>query len=268
MQPLPPITNIATIDDVINAIEGIIDWSLANESRLGYFAALYKRITIAIKQNLPRFQDPERMERLDVTFASRYFAALNAWFWPAQYAPLTQAWRVAFQAAALPDPIIIQHLLAGVNAHIDLDLGIAAAEVSPGAQLPSLESDFTLVNQVLAAQVAGVLDEIDELSPVLAELYDVFAKLETNIIDVMLDFTRKEAWSFATELAPLGPSQQQPVIAKRDGIVADLGAKIITPPALFEHILGAIALLETRNVVKIITTLNEQANAVAAKGAA
>ncbi len=62
--PLPPIGDVTTI---------------ANQSRLGYFAALYKRITIAIRtavaQNL--FQNGPRMQLFDVTFASRYFAALN-----------------------------------------------------------------------------------------------------------------------------------------------------------------------------------------------
>ena len=263
MQPLPPILNIRTIDDVIAAIEGIIQWSITNESRLGYFGALYKRITVSIKKNLPNFQKPPRMEQLDVTFASRYFAALNAWFWPAQFPPLSPAWRVAFQAAALPGPIIVQHLLAGVNAHIDLDLGIAAESVAPGAQLPDLEHDFNLVNQVLANEVAGVLDEIDELSPVLAEIYKAFKNVETGIIDRMLDFTRMEAWGFATELAPLNPQQQATAIARRDAIAAGLGTLIITPPALFEHLIQVIALLETRDVVKIIETLNEQANRVA-----
>ena len=263
MQPLPPIANIRTIDDVLAAIEGIITWSIANESRLGYFGALYKRITLAIKQNLPNFQDPPRMERLDVVFASRYFAALNAWFWPAQNAPLSQAWRVAFQGAALPHPIIVQHLLAGVNAHIDLDLGIAAETVSPGAQLPTLQSDFNLVNKVLAAEVGGVLDEIDELSPVLAEIYDVFSKFETGAIDRILDFTRDEAWGFATELAPLDAAQQATAIVKRDAFVAGVGAQILTPPSVIAHLVDAIALLEKRNVVTIIETLNAQANRVA-----
>lgn len=264
MQPLPPITGVATIADVIHAIERIIAWSIANQSRLGYFGALYKRITIAIQQNLPKFQDPPRMERLDVTFAGRYFAALNAWFWPAQFPPLTHSWRVAFQAAALPAPIIVQHLLAGVNAHIDLDLGIAAATVSPGAELPSLQSDFNRVNQVLASEVAGVLSEIDELSPVLGELYDVFSKFETDVIDRMLDVTRAEAWGFATTLAPLNAQQQGAAIANRDVFVAGVGADIITPPALFERVIDTIALLESRDVVKNIEVLNAQANRVAA----
>ena len=47
--PLPPIAPVTHIEEVIAAIQDIIEWSKANASRLGYFAALYKRITIAIK---------------------------------------------------------------------------------------------------------------------------------------------------------------------------------------------------------------------------
>jgi hypothetical protein len=234
---------------------------VANESRLGYFGTLYKRITVSIKKNLPNFQDPARMERLDVTFASRYFAALNAWFWPAQFPPLGHAWRVAFQAAALPQPILVQHMLAGVNAHIDLDLGIAAAEVSPGTALTALESDFTLVNKVLAQEVAGVLDEIDELSPTLAAIYDLFASLETRVVDDVLDVSRAAAWSFATELALLDRGAWPASIARRDAEVAEAGTRILAPPETVARLLEAVALLETRDVVRIIETLDIQAEA-------
>lgn len=262
MPPLPPITGVATIGDVIDAIESIVAWSLAQPSRLGYFAALYKRITLAIKDNLPKFDDPARMERLDVVFATRYFDALNAWFHPDGHAPLSAAWRVAFTAAALPKPIIVQHLLAGVNAHIDLDLGVAAATVSPGSELPSLESDFNLVNKVLASEVGAVLDEIDSLSPLMAAVYDAFSGLETDIIDHALDFTRAEAWSFASELALLSPGpRQEEAIARRDVEVAHLGTLIVTPPSFIAHLLEPVALLETRDIVKIISTLNAQADA-------
>jgi len=85
--PLPPILPVASIDQVIDAIQGIVDWSIANESRLGYFAALYKRITIAIRNGIcdHLFDNGPRMERFDVIFASRFFAALNGYFHPAQF---------------------------------------------------------------------------------------------------------------------------------------------------------------------------------------
>jgi Family of unknown function (DUF5995) len=77
----------------------------------------------------------------------------------------SHSWLVAFNGASLPDPIIVQQMIAGVNAHIDLDLGIAAEEIAPGVKLPSLKNDFNTVNAVLASQVNGVLDEIDDSRP-------------------------------------------------------------------------------------------------------
>jgi len=42
------------------------------------------------------------MERFDVTFASRYFAALNGHFHPGQFPSPTHSWLVAFNGALLP----------------------------------------------------------------------------------------------------------------------------------------------------------------------
>ena len=47
-------------------------------------------------------------------------------------------------------PVILQHLLLGINAHINLDLGIAAVETSPGNQLAPLKNDFDMINKLLA----------------------------------------------------------------------------------------------------------------------
>ena len=75
-QPIPP---AQTIDAVIDSIDAIVDWSITAKSRLGYFAALYKRITAAVRVALKQgaFEDAARMERFDVAFANRYFDALQ-----------------------------------------------------------------------------------------------------------------------------------------------------------------------------------------------
>ena len=52
---------------------------------------------------------------------------------------IAQCWSVAFHAAHRRPPIIFQHLLLGMNAHINLDLGIACAEVAPGPAIDDLE---------------------------------------------------------------------------------------------------------------------------------
>lgn len=261
-EPLPPIAPVSTIDHVVDAIQGIIAWSIANESRLGYFAALYKRITLAVKQGIADhvFDDGPRMERLDVTFASRYFAALNAYFHPASGGnSLSHCWRVAFDGALLPEPIIVQQMIAGVNAHIDLDLGIAAEEVAPGHQLPSLHHDFNLINAVLSSQVATVVTEIDSLSPVLAAIYKVMMSYELDIISDGLVVTRDAAWLFAKNLSLLPQFARGGLITIHDLEVAKLGSLILHPP-IFGDLIAVIGAAESRDVVKNIETLDAVAN--------
>jgi hypothetical protein len=258
----PPIPAVTNIDQVISTIQGIIDWSIAAESRLGYFAALYKRITIAIKQGIAnhQFDDGPRMERFDVTFASRYFAAFNAYFYPGEYPAISHCWRVAFDGAQLPAPIIVQHMIAGVNAHIDLDLGIAAETVAPGKQLDSLHHDFNTVNAVLSSQVSTVVTEIDSLSPVLADIYTVLMQNELDLISDGLVITRDAAWVFAKELA-VEPSIVHPTtIMIHDLKVAALGNLILHPPKLIADAIAVIAAGESRDIVKNIETLDAVAN--------
>ena len=132
MPPPPtPIPTVTTLDEVVEAIGSIIDWSISASSRLGYFAALYKRITIAVGVALDQvaFEDGPRMERFDVAFSVRYFDALNGYFHPGQFPKPTRSWQVTLDAAHRSEPTIVQHMLAGVNAHIALDLGIVAQTI-------------------------------------------------------------------------------------------------------------------------------------------
>jgi Family of unknown function (DUF5995) len=108
---------------------------------------------------------------------------------------------VTFDAASKPEPIILQHMLAGVNTHIDLDLGIAAQIVAPRGNLAALHNDFNTVNAVLASQVTGVVDDLDELSPALAAIYWVLTSNEIFLIDEAVKALRDSAWRFAMILA-------------------------------------------------------------------
>jgi hypothetical protein len=256
--PFPILTPAADVDDVVARIDAIVAWSIDNQSRLGYFAALYKRITRAIGQAIAsgRFQDGPRMERFDATFANRYFAALNGYFAPAQFPAPSHCWRVAFDAAQLPGPIIVQHMLLGVNAHIDLDLGITTWDIAPPGPLAALQADFDTVNAVLAEQVKAVLDEIDAISPVLADLYGIFQKDEIDVIDDGLVVFRDDAWNFATLLS-LTPGLLDPLtITARDLEVAAFGSVILSPPRVLAGFVTGIAAQESRDVVHNIRVLD------------
>jgi Family of unknown function (DUF5995) len=263
--PLAPIPPVTTLDGVVAAIGSIIDWSIGASSRLGYFAALYKRITIAVRTALEQgaFEDGPRMERLDVTFASRYFDALNGYFHPGNYPKPTRSWRVTFDAASRPEPIIVQHMLAGVNVHIALDLGIAAQTIVPPVQLPKLKDDFNRINAVLASQVNGIVADIDELSPALADLYAALADNEILLINEAVGTFRDSAWRFAAILA-LEPSfVRPPTIWARDFQVAQQAEVIYHPPGLvglIQSIVEAIAARESRDIVHNIKVLDQIAS--------
>ena len=70
-----------SLDEVVAPLEQIIEDSAARADRLGYFAALYNRVTEQVRDGIARgeFADNARMAQLDVTFANRYIAAYDAW---------------------------------------------------------------------------------------------------------------------------------------------------------------------------------------------
>ena len=263
--PLAPIPPVTKIDEVVDAIQSIVDWSISASSRLGYFAALYKRITIAVRTALDEgaFENAARMERFDVAFASRYFDALNGYFHPDQFPHPTRSWRVTFDGSHRPEPIIVQHMLVGVNAHIDLDLGIVAHTISPGGQLASLRADFNTINAVLASQINDVVLRLNEISPALAELYAVLEENEIFLINEAVKTYRDSAWRFATILA-LQPAFARPLtIWARDRKVAEQGELIYDPPGLtglIASIIRAIAARESRDVVGNIEVLDRIAS--------
>ena len=88
-----------TIDEVLLQLDQLIFTCRQENSRLGFFATLYRNVTIKIKEGIAAgiFDDGPRMERLDVAFANRYLAAIEGF---RQHQPLSSCWRVAFQTAA------------------------------------------------------------------------------------------------------------------------------------------------------------------------
>jgi hypothetical protein len=210
--PIPPAT---TIDEVILRLETIIEECITTQDRMGYFAALYNRVTLAVRDGIQqgKFDNGPRMERLDVTFANRYLTAY-AQFRTGELP--SRSWLKAFQAAANPDLIILQHLLLGMNAHINLDLGTAAARTCPGSELAPLLGDFNRINTVLASLTPLVEQEVDSESPDLAWLSRIAPELQLKLIGLSMDEARASAWKLAQSLAPLPPQQQVPLMASRD----------------------------------------------------
>ncbi len=82
---------------------------------------------------------------------------------------------------------------------MNFDLGIAAAEVAPGDELPSLEHDFNEINIILAGSVAQVQSAIYEVSPWIRLLGQIDPKADTAIVNFSMDKARASAWNLARD---------------------------------------------------------------------
>lgn len=253
-QPLP-----TTIDGVLADLDEVIDRARRDGSRLGYFPALYRTVTATVKRGIEQgyFDDGERMERFDVAFAELYFEALRAF---REGGSPARSWQTACEGTSRWRPVILQHLLTGMNAHINLDLGIAAARTAPGDSLPGLRADFDRVNEVLASAMEQVRGQLAEVSPLLGMLDRLGGRHDDAVIRFSIERARAEAWWFAVELAPLDPTDRTgPVtgpIEVRDRRVAALGRRILEP-GLLQAPLLAIRVAEDEDVDAVIDVLDE-----------
>lgn len=218
-----------TIEEVIGQLTHIVDQSRARGSCDGYFAALYRRVTVEVREHIARgwFDDGSRMERFDVIFANRY---LEAWAGREAGAAGGAAWDVAFGAERAFWPVVLQHLLLGMNAHINLDLGLAAAETAPGAAINGLKADFDRINQLLADLVGDVENRLARVWPPLRRLEGFAGGADKAVINFSLGLARDDAWSVATAMAAeRDPVMRATRLQEVDRWAAVIGQRILHP---------------------------------------
>ncbi len=259
------IIQATTIDEVIRALDDIIAESSHHRSRLGFFAALYRRVTVTVKEGIAahEFESATRIEQFDVVFANRYLAAYHAYRNKNQP---TNAWLIAFEAARNRNLVLLQHLLLGMNAHINLDLGIAAAEVAPGDAIDTLYEDFMAINHILASLVDEVVHEFSEIWPFLGWCDRQLRGREDSVIDLEMRSVRDKAWQLAQQLARLDPDMRADEIAKIDAQVARSGHRIQNPGFPIGFILMVFQRTDFRSTAATIKILNEKMSQPAQAG--
>lgn len=248
---------ITSIDEVIAALDNIIRQSEDNNNSAGYFAALYQKVTIKVKEGIATgfFDDGVRMEQLDVVFAKRY---LDAHFAYQKGEVITQSWQRAFKLTTHYRPIVLQHLLMGINAHINLDLGIAATEISRGKNITDLENDFNRINEILSSLVHEVEDDLAAVWPILKQILKRAGKVDDFMVDFSMKRARDGAWKFANQLAELKATEIQAEIKARDKKISGKITLINQPGAIATIAFIIIRLTERGNVADKIRKLKHQ----------
>jgi hypothetical protein len=192
------------------------------------------------------------MNRFDTAFANRYLAALHAQ--SAGQRP-SRSWRVAFDSETRPNVMILQHLLLGMNAHINFDLPIAAVTATTEATLPELEGDFLAINSILAALLDQVQAAVDRFSPLLNLLDRVGGRTDESLVTFSISNARAEAWHEATRLAREPALQRDRSVLSLDRRVALLAERIIVPGGPCGLAAELISSTESRDVLAITDAL-------------
>jgi hypothetical protein len=216
------------IDGVVDTLADVVHEAQITGDRVGFFAALYRQVTVEVRAAIHsrQFDDGARMDRFDTLFGNRYFDAYEAW---RRDRSGPRCWRVTF--GLLPDPstIIVQHLILGVNAHINLDLAIAAADTCPGTAIHELRHDFLLINDILARVVLAVQKALDADSPYLWLLDQLDGRTDETVLDFSIRQAREEAWHNAVILANQTSADRAATIERLD-IRAAVLARLIARP--------------------------------------
>jgi hypothetical protein len=218
------------------------DWS-------GCFTAMYAEVTARVERRCAegRFDDPERMLAFVDVFAGYYTRAA------ADRAGGPGCWRAAWDVAADPGPLVTQHLLLGINAHVNHDLPQAVVDVvDRTGDLASARRDFDAVNDVLAEAYDDVLARLGRVSRWTAVAASAGGG---RLFRFSLTTARRQAWGAAERLRPLDAAARRGYVAELDRLVGVLAYLIVSPAPPVSWLVPLCRRLEERDPRRVARAL-------------
>jgi len=223
--------------------------ALAAGDASGYFPALYSRVTGRIGASIAQgtFTDGPATDRFATRFASHYVVAAD----DPQRRP--RCWQACWSVAGDPHLLIVQHLLLGINAHVNYDLPHAVVEAADErGDLLSIRHDFDAVNDVLAATYVDVVQDLDRVS----RWVNSAARLGGGrAFNFSLRLARARAWQAATAMYPLSADARRGYSAELDRLVSVLAFLITRPSPILRPLLGLARHLEEHDSTKVVTAM-------------
>jgi len=196
---------------VTRRMAGLIrEWEGAADRR-AFFLSCYALMTRNVLSAVDAgdFRDPPWVSGLLDRFADYYFAALEND--EDQLASAPAAWRLAFDAARDPDLEVMQHLLLGINAHINYDLVLCLGDVL-GPEWHALSADdrharyldHCHINDIIGRTIDAVQDQIVERYAPWMEVVDAaLGRLDEWLVLQMIARWRDQVWALAVQRVEL-----------------------------------------------------------------
>ena len=153
----------------------------------------------------------------------------------------------------------MQHLLMGMNAHINLDLGIVAGTYDLPTGLESIKADFRKVNELLASLTDEMQARVSQTSRWLAWLDRVGGKKDEAVANLGIKISREYAWHIACQIAQRSPEERIHYIQQTDAEITRFSRLILEPPCrLLKYILLFVSWFEEKDVAKIMANLRRE----------
>lgn len=191
------------------------DWDRQDDDR-AIFLHCYYRMTdnmlVAIEEG--RFHDAQWVSQLLHRFAEYYFDALTCYDCGD---PTPAIWKYTHQRAREGRLHTLQHLLLGINAHINYDLVLTLHEIlapewphlSAAAKKERYE-DHCLVNTIIAETIDEVQDEvIERYSPGMDWVDKLLGRLDEKLIALLITRWRNRVWDQALDFCACASAQKE-----------------------------------------------------------
>ncbi|MFH8287424.1 DUF5995 family protein [Streptomyces antibioticus] len=215
------------VDDVLARMR-VLDAELPPHDGIAVFNRVYLAVTSEVDRRIDsgRFGDARATATLDVQFAERYLAAVDAALGDGRP---PACWRPLVQMRRHPGVRPLQFALAGINAHIGHDLALAVVDAcrSLGCEPGDLEDDYERVGDVLVALEERIREELMP-GPDLLQIADPL----THLLGAWsLERARDATWTAARALWALRglPDVAREFTDRLDTAVGFAGRMLLTP---------------------------------------
>ncbi|KES05203.1 hypothetical protein BU52_21205 [Streptomyces toyocaensis] len=225
---------MAQCEQVLTPVDGVVarmralDAALPARDGVAVFNRVYLAVTEAVDRRIDAgcFPDARAAIALDVRFAERYLAAVDA---VSEERRPPACWRPLFAFRRHPGVRPLQFALAGINAHIGHDLALAVVDTC--RTLPcepvDLEAEFDRVGDLLVSLEERIREDLTP-GPDLLRIADPL----THLLGAWsLERARDAAWTAARALWALRglPDVAGELTERLDTAVGFAGRMLLTP---------------------------------------
>ena len=145
--------------------------------------------------------------------------------------------------------------MLGMNAHINLDLGISAQQTVIGQPIESIQADFYRINDLLISMIRDVKQDLGKIWPFLRILDLFVGKGGVYLATMGLKVSRGFAWNTTKNFAESPPEEYEDRVTRTDQTVAKIAENILIPGYLISIVILFIRIGEIGSVARIISRL-------------